>query len=1007
MAQKLTQMQRARRSAQMYAMRAANGKSAVGAQQKIARKFGVSLAQAGALLDEYGAPRENARRPRPVRTEEEKAARRSQSAKRTAAARKMQKRFTDTPVNELRDLYESARASRRLVRGGGTRRGAASLRLVKAMEYELRRREREGLRDNPSAAALRALSELEEAGVLSTAVPGEMWRDYGQRYTKARQITDLRAQVAGLDEALDAHLVDMGGEDGFIERVPELAFTARQAQYDTAMTQYGVAVEGVDVIAWADVPEKTRNAVEGLAGILPAKVLEAQKIAVRRALSALPEKPKKPRRRRKKKTDEESRDNGVEALAVARPNPAGATRSTSRRANMARKNAAVRPNPVSSRRLESLIAAGNAGVQGALTEPEKHYLNRLVKNAKKRAKKAGRTGVDGWKRREANEEAADNMAAGGMGEAVVAAVRKGGQLTKAGKAAVLLGLTSMNATDKAKYPLGLAVIRRAKRTVTNVVKSTGEARAPRVADAATKARAEKILVELKKVREEVRKAGLRKPKGRSPDAAAAAKLNKAAEQLEAIGLPFKHYLKRAEKAAAGAAGKGKERQHNKGALKQINKRINALERLKKRPTGEALTKGERKAIAKVNNLDKRLAKVEKSKRASTRMWRAADLRARANPGYLDGLALPWEHVAGDLRHYGVNVVGGFLGGFVGGSIVSNLVAGLAPNFRLGPLHAGAIASGALLAYGLAKGVGPLDKLPPATRAWAAAGAVGAGFAQQWVGDYLTGLPVVGPMIGKALALGSGGGGGGDEAIGDLYDDAFNPMAYQDEGAVGEFYSAPLDGTDAYIQVQEPGMDAYIQVQEPGLGEFYAAPVDGVDGMDAYIQTGPGSFSQPSVDGVGEFYAAPVDGLEAVDGVGEFYAAPVDGLEAVDGLAGEEYLDSADIVSELGHGMHGGLNWTKVRIEKANALKARHGDNVKIYRCNKPGFAIVGLPDSSYGTEAGVPITRSVPPRQPVSMHVPAQFPVMPASQSATIQAQQKGVFGAPIFGGNSEHVFSS
>ncbi len=357
-----------------------------------------------------------------------------------------------------------------------------------------------------------------------------------------------------------------------------------------------------------------------------------------------------------------------------------------------------------------------------------------------------------------------------------------------------------------------------------------------------------------------------------------------------------------------------------------------------------------------------------------------------------GLALPWEHLTApkgqELRYYGVEVAGGFVGGFMAGSVVANMGAGIIG--RAGaPAWVGAYVPAAVTALVFAKGWGPLGNLPVGARAWAAGGALAAGVLQRQIAEQLVKLPLVGPLLGKALNMGGG--------TGDLYDDAFNPMVYANEGATGEFYAAPVDayiqvddgmdeGTDAYIQVDDGmggGTDAYIQVDD-NLGEFYAAPTDGVG---EYVQTGPGNFEQPSVDG--------------------FYQPSVDGLESVDGMAGEEELDAADVQGNLGHGFwSSNLRWGKFRMEKAQALKAKYGAAAKIYRCDQPGYAIVGIPRGGDNVSRGVPISRSVPPQQPVSMHVPAQFPVMPASQAPSIRAQQKGVFSEGVFGGSSPHAFS-
>ena len=921
----------------MYGVRAASGQSVSGAQAKIAAKYGISPAEAGSLLDEFGAPRHNPRK----------------------------------------------RSTRNSVRRNSVRNAP---------------------RDNPSTEALRALRELDEAGLLSEAVPGEMWRDYGQRASSATQIRDLRKRVSTLDDALDAHFVTLGGEAGFIERTPELAFAGREAAYQRALRDW--EAQGQNLPAWEDVPENLRNAVDELAELLPEKAVAAQRLQIQRQLAAKggSEKPKKPRR---KKTRENM---GVEALAVARPNPAGATRNAPRRNNMARKrkrNSAVRPNPISNYAMDEYIkdktgfARNKLGTVGELTEGQAAYLARLAKSTTADMSKPKTLSPDAVKQFTANWKAQAKKAKKPVPTAEVLKARiakmERPYLTKAGKARLLrgdIGFADLPDYVQEKYSLGVGLAPHRGRRLQEIVPGSPRTSRVAVGDTVTKARAEKILRELKAVKERLQASGKGKAGGRPANPELAAKYLKLAEQAEALGLSGKAQRNQAARLEKAVAGSGKIIQKNKRALGGLSKKISALERIIKKDTGSKLSSAERRAIAGVKDLSARIAKVEsKVKNAAVREAQIADLRARANPagGMLAGLDLPWAHLQAApgqsaLQHYGVNIAGGFVGGFVGGSIVSNFVAGMLPNLRVGPLHGGAIASGLVLAYGLAKGVGPLDRLPPAARAWAAAGAVSAGFAQQAVASYLTRLPLVGPMIGRGLAVGRGG--GAAAGIGDLYDDAFNPMTYQDGGGMpemSEFYSAPVDGTDAYIQVSEPGMDAYIQVND-GLGEFYAAPVDG---MDAYIQTGPGNFAQPSVDGMGTFYSAPVDGLEGVDG-----------------LAGEEYLDTADIVSELGYGMAGGLQWSKVRLEKAQALKSKYGTAAQIHRCSSPGFAIVGLPSGNGGLSQGVPITRSVPSAQPVSMEVPAQFPVMPASQAPTIQAQQRGVFSEGVFGGTAPHVFA-
>jgi hypothetical protein len=912
-------------------------------------------------------------------------------------------------------------------------------------------------RDNPSAEALRALRELEEGGVLAGGRLGALGGAVRGRGKAKKQIKDLRQEIARLERKMDTEIGRLGGEAAFLARAGTAAEWAGTGRYEQKLASYKrrLAAHEATLPAYEDVDETAKAAIARaveLGLLTPAQERAMrEKARGKTAKGTAPQKPRKPRSRTRKNP-------GVTALAVARPNPAPrrnteekkmARRSGRGRRNLsqaqlaagfggkAAQHRALRSN-ITEGRLATKVQKGQAwSTVKSIPKTYKTQLMATIRRALKRKKIAtadksheellaivaknpkgvlyraipkNYKDLPGkmpafWEAVEAKEKAGETGA------------DTGAPLSAAGKAAVVLGVHDSGDAHALVGRVRPEKVTEDKYEVVNLDEGRLQNAERQLAKYRKELTTQKRRVETISVRTKEQMAEVRA----------------AAEGMVRVGL----MTEKAAEAKIAQAKKPKTRRSpgmGPARAKKLETKVEMLDAVIKKGLGAPLTAREARLVRSYGarlDPDTGLRTYSDAQKeagfagaAAAKAAKAAKARANRSNGWFGNMdyALPWENLQtprgqSALTHYGVNVAGGAVGGFVAGTVVSNAAIRMWPGTIGNALGRWGVPLGGALA--LASGRLGTGRLPPALRAWGATGLVASAVAQAQVTKLLTGNWFGGALFRRLLTPGVGSAAAaaarvdveGAAGFGDLYDEAFDPGLYVQEGAtmpgahaptlvdgLGQpFYAAPVDGMDAYIEVgdhpgnfAQPGMDAYIEVDEGG----------GLDGTDAYIE----------VDELGEFYAAPVDGLGDDD---EFYAAPVDGLGDDDEYLedGEDTLDAADL-HQLGlAGMWSDdYRWGRVRVGKAKSLRAKYGPAMKIYRCHKRGYAIVGLPhnrESGSGGQPGVPISRSVPARQPITMRVPTRHPIPEAFDSApTLRAQQKGVFSEGVFGQGSPHAFS-
>ena len=888
-------------------------------------------------------------------------------------------------------------------------------------------------RPNPSKQALSAMRQLEEAGILDPSLAG----NYRRRKQSRKGIKVLTERIGQIDAKLDEALAAAGGEEAFVARLPAGLSMQQQAQYARDLAAYETAAAAATLIPWEDVPAALREPIESLEAqgyAVPPKL----KTDMRRLASGLPEKPRAPRKRKNPSNRKNSgaRSNpGVRSLAVALPNPAGhdAPAPNSKEIRMARRNA--RANPVTKNRLADLLRKVPPGAadKATLTTSDQNGLKRVIVGQLKRA------GVPGLKydisladlQATVATNAAKLVRAGREASAAQSAalarlkdaaetkkkippaereklIRKvngyarmlegqetGGQLNKGGKAAVLLGWMDS--------PNEYAVVRRPK--IERVVESKLAPPRAKTSNDDTIARAKIARLEerLKATRSEA------KTFTKAQVAQVLGHVKALQAQVKSDGGQFSDkkvtaMVKQLTKARAGRGGV------RPATAAKLRARITALEGIiaadeitgrqrsllregpPRKPAtaaqiAERTVKGQVTKALKTGDVAAARAAIAGSS-ASQAVKDAQLARIRSNPGLgLGSLDLPWNHLMapagqGALAHYGGNVVGGALAGFVGGTVLSNVSGRLLGG--MGPIGGYLGRWGVPLGTAWALSAGKLGtaRLPAGFRAWAAGGVVLSAVAQNYVSKMLTGNWFGGPLFRRVLGAGSG--------TGDLYDQAFDPGLYEDDGLMDGFYQPSMDGTGAYIQVDD-GMDAYIQVDDGGLGdtgEFYSAATD------AYIQVD---------DGMGEFYEAPVDG---------FYEPSLDGAEMLDD--DEEELDHADLHAEgLGDWFDASKRWGRFKLGKAQVLKRKYGPAATVLQGGRRGYAVVGIPNEGSpaaggarsGGGGGVPVIQHIGPRQAISTKVGPRNAVQPYAKSPVAKLQQGGVFAEPAFGPPGRNAF--